>query len=381
MLHLADFDAILAPIINLYEAFADEVLLDIVRRLKKAGKITSTAAWQVQRLTEGGKTYEEILQRISELTKLSEKELREMFWQAGVRGIAYDNKILINAGLLPANMNLSPAMLRLLEVGVQKTAGTLHNLTLTTAVTGEQAFVEAMDLAYMQVANGTMSYGQAIKMAVKKLANRGLEVIHYPSGHKDKTDVAVRRAVLTGMSQTAGEISWQNIVDNDIDLIETSAHIGARNEGEVPENHEKWQGRVFTRKANPKYPDFATTTGYGTATGLCGINCRHSFYPFFEGSPRSYDEETLKEYREKTVAYNGKTMSFYEATQVQRKFERTIRAKKREAKAVEVLGQDNSVELLEVRNLQKKMRDFIRQTGLQRQYERESITPSVKNKV
>ena len=77
MLHLADFDAIIIPIINLYEAFADEVLLDIVRRLKKAGKITSTAAWQLQRLVEGGKTYEEVLQRISALTGTPEKELQK----------------------------------------------------------------------------------------------------------------------------------------------------------------------------------------------------------------------------------------------------------------------------------------------------------------
>lgn len=200
-------------------------------------------------------------------------------------------------------------------------------------------------------------------------------MLNYPSGRKDKIDVAVRRAVLTGVSQTAGEITWQNILDNDIDLIETSAHIGARNKGDVPENHEKWQGRIFTRKANPKYPDFLTTTGYGTVTGLCGINCRHSFYPYFEGSPRNYNEETLKEYREKTVTYNGKTMSFYEATQVQRKLERAIRAKKREVNALEVLGEDNSIEVREVKDLQRQMREFIRQTGLQRQYERESVTP------
>ena len=363
MSHLADFDVILTPIIELYEAFANEVLLDIVRRLKKVGKLTSTAAWQAQRLVESGKTYEEILEKLSKLTSLSEKELGKMFKEAGVRSIAFDNKILIDAGLLPANMNLSPAMLRLLEVGLQKTSGTLRNLTSTTAVTGEQAFIEALDLAYMHVASGTMSYGQAIKMAVKKIANRGIEVLNYPSGRKDKIDVAVRRAVLTGVSQTAGEITWQNILDNDIDLIETSAHIGARNKGDVPENHEKWQGRVFTRKANPKYPDFLTTTGYGTVTGLCGINCRHSFYPYFEGSPRNYNEETLKEYREKTVTYNGKTMSFYEATQVQRKLERAIRAKKREVNALEVLGEDNSIEVREVKDLQRQMREFIRQTG------------------
>lgn len=371
MLHLADFDIILTPIIALYEAFADEVLLDIVRRLRKAGKLTTSAAWQVQRLIEGGKTQEEILKKLSKLTTLSEKELKKAFKQAGIRSIAYDNELLIKAGLLPANTNLSPAMLRLLEVGVKKTAGTLRNLVLTTAVTSEQAFIEATDLAYMHVANGTMSYGQAIKMAVKKIASNGIETISYPSGRKDKIDVAVRRAVLTGVSQTAGEITWQDILDNDIDLIETSAHIGARNKGDVPENHEKWQGRVFTRKGNPKYPDFLTVTGYGTITGLCGINCRHSFYPFFEGSPRNYDVETLKEYREKTVTYGGKTMSFYDGTQIQRKFERMIRAKKREAKALEALGEDNSAELREVRDLQRRMREFIKQTGLQRQYERE----------
>ena len=375
MFNLANFDIILAPIMELYEAFANEVLLDIVRRLKKVGKLTSMAAWQAQRLVESGKTYEEILEKLSKLTSLSEKELGKMFREVGIRSIAFDNKILIDAGLLPANMNLSPAMLRLLEVGLQKTSGTLRNLTSTTAVTGEQAFIEALDLAYMHVASGTMSYGQAIKMAVKKIANRGIEVLNYPSGRKDKIDVAVRRAVLTGVSQTAGEITWQNILDNDIDLIETSAHIGARNKGDVPENHEKWQGRIFTRKANPKYPDFLTTTGYGTVTGLCGINCRHSFYPYFEGSPRNYNEETLKEYREKTVTYNGKTMSFYEATQVQRKLERAIRAKKREVNALEVLGEDNSIEVREVKDLQRQMREFIRQTGLQRQYERESVTP------
>ena len=68
-------------------------------------------------------------------------------------------------------------------------------------------------------------------------------------------------------------------------------------------------------------------------------------------------------------------MSFYEATQVQRKLERAIRAKKREVNALEVLGEDNSIEVREVKDLQRQMREFIRQTGLQRQYERESVTP------
>jgi len=64
-------------------------------------------------------------------------------------------------------------------------------------------------------------------------------------------------------------------------------------------------------------------------------------------------------------------MSFYEGTQIQRMLERKIRAKKREIRALEVLGEDNSQERKELSDLQKKMRDFIQQTGLDRKYDRE----------
>jgi len=66
-------------------------------------------------------------------------------------------------------------------------------------------------------------------------------------------------------------------------------------------------------------------------------------------------------------------MSFYEGTQVQRRIEREIRKAKREAAAVDAAGLDNSEELARVRALQAQMRDFINQTGLQRQYPREQV--------
>lgn len=371
MLHLADFDKIMLPMQNLYERFAEEVILDIVRRLLKMGEITKTAAWQAQRLIESGKQYEDVLARIAVLSGKSEVELGKALQLAGVRSLKYDNAIISSAGFKPLNLNLSPSMTRILTTMLNRTNATLRNLTLTTAESSQSAFMQAADVAYMEVAHGAMSYGQAIKIATKDLLKQGATEVTYPSGHKDKVDVAVRRAVLTGVAQTANEISWQNIVDQDIDLIETSAHIGARNKGAVPGNHELWQGRVFTRKGNPKYPDFLSTTGYGTVEGLAGINCRHSFYPYFEGMPRNYTEETLQEYASKTVRYNGKEYDLYKATQMQRKMERDIRAAKLELKASELIGEDISEEKAKVRFLQAKIRNFCTQTGLDRQYIRE----------
>lgn len=372
MLGLADFDAILLPLEGTYEQFIRSVLADIARRLLKTGKISATAAWQAQRLIESGEVFNSVIKKVSKLTGVTQQSLKVSMREAGVKSLKWDNRILEAAGVSPVNTKLSWAMQQVLREGLLKTNNTLRNLVLTTANTSQIAFLEASDLAYMQIAHGTFSYTEAIRNAIKTTAARGITVINYEkSGRVDQLDVAMRRAVLTGVSQTASAITWHNILDNDIDLIEVSAHIGARNKGDIPENHEMWQGKIYSRKGNPKYPDFVTTTGYGTIVGLAGVNCRHSFYPYFEGTDRNYTAKTLEEYAGKTVTYNGREMSFYQGTQIQRSIERKIRAKKREAAALGDVGLSNAAEIAEIRALQSIMRDFIEQTGLHRQPERE----------
>lgn len=125
-----------------------------------------------------------------------------------------------------------------------------------------------------------------------------------------------------------------------------------------------------------KYPDFIESTGYGSAGGICGINCRrrHSFFPFFEGlSPDVYQDAGIDPRQDKTVTHNGQEMSLYEATQRQRGIERKIRRSKREASALEAAGLDSTSERAAVRRHQAEMRDFTRQTGIDRQRAREQI--------
>jgi hypothetical protein len=373
MLHLADFDNISTPMVDLYDQFTMAVLKDIARRLAKMGGATSSAAWQVERLLQSGKTYDYVLKELARISGRSNAVLREEFNKYAVKSVKYDNRILVQAGVLPAEYaNLSPAMLNVLEAGLRKTQGLLNNMTMTTANTSQVAFLEAADLAYMLVSHGAMSYNQAIRAAIKDVAAKGLKVIQYPSGRKDQLDVAMRRAVLTGVSQTAAEVSMKNLNEVGVGYIAVSAHIGARNKGDLPENHEMWQGRIYSTNGDPKYPDFLTWTGYGTGEGLCGWNCRHSFYPYFEGiSEQFYTPAMLKEYANKTVNYRGQTLSFYEATQVQRGIERDIRKAKRVAESLAEAGLDNQQEMAEVRTLQAEMRNFVRQTTLHRQPERE----------
>ncbi len=375
---MVDFDqlnTLIYPIVELYERYIQSVINDIARRLAGLDIAHATAAWQMQRLTESGLVYKNAIEELSKLSGKSEFELREMFRKAGVQAMKFDDEVYRLAGLRPLPLNLSPAMVQVLAAGLRKTGQVMRNLTMTTAVSAQNAFIDAADLAYMQVTSGAFDYNSAIRNAVKEVANNGLNVIHYGSGRKDQLDVAVRRTVLTGVAQTAGGLQLERAKEMGCNLMEVSAHIGARNKGEGPMNHESWQGKVYSISGGTaEYPNLAEVTGYGTIVGLYGVNCRHSAYPFFEGlSVRNYTDQQLAEMAGKKATYNGEEMSLYEASQEQRAIERKIRYWKRQKGALEAAGLDASKETLKIRQYQSELREFTKQTGLTRQYAREQI--------
>jgi hypothetical protein len=367
----ADYlDVLPGPILELYERYTNSIIRDIARRLM--GLSIQSAAWQMQRLTESGAIYENALREIARLTGYSEDVLRQIFEAAGVTSLRFDTAIYRAYGLDPLPLNQSPEMVRLLVAGLRRTHGIMMNLTRTTALSAQMNFIKAADLAWLQVSTGARDYNSAIREAVKGIGTSGLEVL-YPTGHMEKLDVAMRRTVLTGVTQTTGEMQMALVDELGVDTIAVSAHIGARDKGEGPMNHESWQGRVYSLRGS-EYPNFYQVTGYGTGEGLGGYNCRHSFYPYFDGvSENFYNEQMLKQYADTTVTYNGKSLSYYEATQVQRRYEREIRKAKRELTALEAAGLDAGNERARVKNIQAALRDFLRQTGLNRQNEREQI--------
>lgn len=90
------------------------------------------------------------------------------------------------------------------------------------------------------------------------------------------------------------------------EFVEVTAHSDAR------PSHAVWQSNVFHISGavtvdDVHYPDFVTTTGYGTGTGLCSWNCRHNFFPFFPSlSKRAYTEAILEQLDTKEISYQGK---------------------------------------------------------------------------
>lgn len=338
----------------------EDILADMARRIAKTGRLTDTARWQGERLEQLGLEREAIRSNLQRLTGKSQGEINALFEEAGEAALYYDDLIYQAIGLSPIAANASPALVQLLNAGARQTNRTFENLTATTANTATRQFERALDRAWTQIATGAFDYQTAIRRTVKDLAAVGLQAIVYPSGHADSLDVAARRAILTGVNQTAARLSEARAEEMGCDLVETTAHHGAR------PSHMVWQGQVFSRSGtHPTYPDFEESTGYGTGAGLCGWNCRHSFFPFFEGLSKSaYPREALREYARDTVTYNGKKMSVYDATQRQRYIERQIRRWKREYLMMDAAGQSTAQASAKLAQWRAAEKDFCRQTGL-----------------
>ena len=159
-------------IVDIYEEYLQSVINDVARRIAKMG-VTPTAAWQMQRYIESGGVYENALKQLAKITGKSEKALLEAMKRAGVQSMKFDDSIYRAAGLDPVPLNLSPAMQQVLLAGLKKTDMALRNLVSTTAITAQASFIEASDMAYMQVSSGAMDYNSAIRAAIKQVADSG----------------------------------------------------------------------------------------------------------------------------------------------------------------------------------------------------------------
>ena len=362
----------------LMQAFEQEVIGDIARRLKKTGRYTETAELMAGAMKEAGyspaKIRNEVMHLIHADKKLKraiaketllhkqnvKKKIIEMereayltgddiISKAGDMSFNYDLKVWKDAGKTLKKSDAIPIMIQ----SAKKLAkGNIKNLTRTTAfkvgnatLNLKNAYTRALNLGLMKMATGTFSYDTAVNDVVSEMARKGIRSIDYSSGKQYQLDTASRMILRTACHQLSSSISMENIESSDVDLVEVSSHWGAR------DSHAVWQGAIYSRSGKSKKYKSFDVCRYGAVDGLCGINCRHRFYPFFEGisEPNTWIPEP------KPKEYNGKKYSYYEATQRQRELERTIRADKREIEALKNLEADYK---LASRNLKKHVKEY-----------------------
>lgn len=363
MLPPSYLDAMPDAFVQLAQQVEDEILQDVARRIGKMGTLTETADWQLWRYQQTEAVRENVVKLLAKYSGKSEATIRRLLKEAATEAMEREDAIYYHYNLEPTPFEESAALNNLLNAGARQTCGTWRNLTATTANTVSGAFDRTLDVAWGKVATGAFDYKTAVKQAVDSLADEMPEIT-YPSGHTDSLEVAARRAVLTGVNQTAGKLQEARMDEMNVEFVETSAHGGAR------PSHAEWQGRRFHRGGavdylGKHYPDFEQATGYGTGAGLCGWNCRHTFFAVFPelGDPPTWTEESLQELNARNIEYNGKLYTQYEVNQMQRARERNVRKWKKRYLAESAAGSDTTDSAVRLKAARQSLSEFAKATG------------------
>lgn len=315
-----------------YLELEERIMQDIIRRIHKTGKITSTADYQINRLIILGNSSEDIEKMIKDALKASYPKMFELYdqvinWEYVRNKDIYEQ---INERFIPYEEN--EELQQITEALILQTRSELENITRSLGFYLDygngrkvmtplaEVYQKYLDAASMDIVTGAFDYNSVLRRVVTQLTNSGLRTIDYASGRSNRVEVAARRAVMTGISQLTGQISDMNANLLGTNYFEVAWHAGAR------PSHAEWQGRVYSKS------DLYRICGLGTVTGLLGANCYHEYYPFFPGiSERNWTDKWLDEKNKEENTpkkFNGKEYTVYEAKQQQRRMETAMRTQR-----------------------------------------------------
>lgn len=349
---------------------------DIIRRIKKAGKITSTADWELNRLLMLGYSSEDLQKIIASAVDFDDDEVKRLYEEVIANDYtAYKKQYEdITGDFTPYEEN--EQLQQIVEAMTRQTEDELYNITKSTGfmVTDSQGkkvftplsdiYNDYLDQAMVDLTSGAYDYNTIIRRVCKELTDSGLRSVDYASGWSNRVDVAARRAVLTGLGQLSGRITDMNAERLGVDRFEVSWHVGAR------PDHAAWQGKVYTKK------QLRDVCGLGTGSGLQGWNCRHEYYLFFEGSERLYTDEWLAEQNAREAqkkTFRGREYNTYEATQKQRQMETAMRAQREKVQLLEEADADPDDVTIEKCKYQAQLdeyKEFSKTMGMKEQKER-----------
>lgn len=371
MLTEKDFIKIEKQAIGIYQNLELQIIEEIATRIANFGYANAVVINNLRIAEEMGFLYQDIVRLVAEYNNTTYEDVNQIFYEAGEKTLKADDAIYKEAGLNPLPLQQSESIKQIMNATIIRTSNNLQNLAMTTANTAQTQFINAMNNAYMYVSTGVKSYTSAIIDEIRNLSSQGA-MIEYPSGARRSLESAVRMNVVTSVNQNCGKLQELRADEMGWDLMEITAHSGARPE------HAHWQGKIVSRSGQKGYLSLRDI-GYGEATGFKGINCRHDWYPYYKGSARTYTQKELNKWKNEKVEYNGKKISKYEAIQKQRYFERKIRQNKKDLKAQQAIltSNDENIDIKqvqdEVRNIKanekanrEALDNFLKQTGLRK---------------
>jgi hypothetical protein len=340
----------------------------------------SLSQWRLQKLAEIGALDKKCIKTISQYSGLASDMLETVITQAALGTLSQLEPAfaeLVRQGILGNAVapSASTGIKQALNMYQKQAKDTLNLVNTVMRYKAKEAYINAVNKAaeiankqeYLNTLNkatagaatGSVSRQQALRQCIKEMSEKGIPAFVDKRGREWTPEAYINMDIKTTVSNVAHETQFARMDDYGIDLIEVSSHMGAR------PRCAPYQGRIYSRSGkNKNYPPWSSTS-YGEAAGLLGINCHHKVYPYIEGiSIQRYfpykDEENSKRYKN---------------TQVQRQLERDVRKSKRECAMLNAVGDKEgfSDAALKLKQRQERLKAYCKEKGLSYKPDRTAV--------
>lgn len=367
MLSRTKRDEMAQEVANIYAAIEDQILYNIARRIKRHRSLLTDdiVAWEASHLAElGGLTQQQLI-TIAKGAGVAIDEVSRTLGEAGytsANSLYNDVQEAVRQGAKLINTDRVPSYI--IDNAITAYLGQARdklNLTNTTMLgSSEQIYRNILGETVGKVIAGTMTHDQALRSIINQTAHKGVTAFTDSAGRHWTPEAYVNTVMRSTIGNTARQAQEDGMNHYGIELMEVSSHLGAR------ELCAPYQGAIYSREghSHPNYPNI-TQTSWGEPAGLFGINCGHVPYPYFEGYSIQRNHPIDSELNDQ----------MYKESQIQRRIERSIRNYKRSENMLTLAGDEKGAvkAAAKVKERQKIMRKFIKETGRTRRYEREQV--------
>lgn len=318
-----------------------EYLKAVARQINAIGGLNASSIRKLAQMRIYRANVVKIKAALAKALNLSVQELQELLERAAREVYADADYMAVIRGRRLMQLEYNEPLKKYISAVSAQTEERFHNYSNTTCI--DENYQEAVTNAIDAVARGVTDYRSAIRDTMRKLGGDGLRIT-YESGVTRRMDTALRQNVLDGVKQIQQEA--QRLIGEEIGAtgVELSAHPFSA------VDHEPAQGRQFSlqefsrMQAGQPFTDSSGNRYDGFKRPIGEWNCRHfASYIILGVSPRRYTDAQLKAWKEmnhKGCTIGGKHYTVYEASQLMRQLETSVRRQKDIANLAKLSGDD-----------------------------------------
>ena len=375
MLNNEQEEKLVQILIDRINALNEDILTIIGNRIKQIGELTPTQVHQIQQMLMYDTDINTIVQKLAEITNMNVNDIYNMFEYSAKTNQDFAKQFYKARGISYIPYVQNKALKEQIRAIAKITAKEYANISRTSAIGYtvkdlkgnlvfkdiSSAYKDIIDKAILNVGQGKTTYQQEMRNAIKQIGQSGLKTLDYESGRSMRLDSAIRMNTLGGLRKLNNQVQEQFGEEFDYNMIQISHHTAPavdHSTNNIAKGQYDIDGHQFAKidilkqqildgtekniklediqgnrvKVNGKwYYDYDYINNL-LSRQISTLNCRHYIFPGILGiSKPLYSEEQLKKDKEDNIKgfeLDGRHYTKYEASQLLRKIERTIRKDK-----------------------------------------------------